>query len=106
MIINEGLRTGDLIDLVNNTLSIDEYFSKIDNKNIVVAFYLYDKDPALDLMQFIDKSEISILDADISTAPDPDGSYIVFVEFERTTEFPKRLINLLDSIKVLTSIDN
>lgn len=106
MNLNEGLQTGDLTDLVLPIISIDEYESKIDDDNIVVAFYVKDKEPAADLARFISKSEIDILDAEVSPVPNSEGYYLVFVEFIRNKEFIISIVSLVDSMYSLTEVDS
>ena len=102
----EGLKEGDLEDLVLPLVSIDEYESKLDDDSIVVAFFVLDRDPAQDLNRFIQKGAASILDTDVSPAPDEDGYYMVFVEFLRDQNTPEKIVSTLESINGLTNIKN
>ena len=100
------LRPEDLEHLVLPVISIDEYFSKIDDRRcIVVGFYVLDKSPATDLCVFIEKSNVKTLDVEVSPAPTPDGYYIVFVELDRAKSFTERLLDLLNQVNNLTVID-
>ena len=100
----EGLQVGDLKNLVQPLISIDEYESKLgdDSQIIVVAFFVDDQDPASDLSRFIEKGDIPVLDSEVSPAPNEDGLYLVFVEVPREPEFPKLLMRLVASISGLT----
>lgn len=100
----EGLIEGDLEGLVLPLISLDEFETKLDDEAIVVAFFVQDRDPANDLNRFIQKGAISILDTDVSPAPNEDGYYLVFVELERNAELSKRLLDLLSSLTGLTGI--
>lgn len=102
MNIFEGLKIGDLKNLVSPTISVDEYNSKLDDTAIVVGFYISFKDPAEDLNRFIQKSPQDIIDTDISPAPDEDGNYMVFVELPRDNEFPDQLFSITNSLSSLT----
>lgn len=102
----EGLKENDLEELVLPMISIDEYESKLDDDSIVVAFYILDRDPSQDLNRFIQKGASAILDTDVSPAPNEDGYYVVFVEFLRDADFPKKLLDTLDSLKGLTGISS
>lgn len=104
--LTEGLRTGDLKDLVLPTVSVDEYQSKIEDDGLVVAVKVDDEEPGKDLVRFIEKSDISILDAEVSPGPDPDGYFYVFVEFVRGKDFPKEFQRMLKQISNLTGIEN
>jgi hypothetical protein len=102
----EGLKEGDLEDLVLPLISVDEYESKLDDDSVVVAFYVMDRDPAQDLNRFVQKGASAILDTDVSPAPNEDGYYMVFVELLRDENMPKKLMNTLESLSGLTGIQN
>ena len=105
--LEEGLKQGDLEGMVLPMLSIDEFDSKIDNKTvIVVSFYSFEEDPAHDLSNFIERSPTQVMDTDVSPAPSKEGYYLTFVEFKRNTQFPQRLIKILDEVSKLTNINN
>lgn len=100
----EGLKEGDLAELVLPMVSIDEYESKLDDDSIVVAFYVGDRDPAQDLNRFIQKGAVNVLDTDVSPAPNEDGYYMVFVEFLRDANFPKKLVDTTEALSGLTGL--
>lgn len=99
-----GLRTNDLIDLVMNTFEIDAYKSKMgdDSDIVVLSFTVAEEAPAKDLVNFIEKGYNFVLDADVSTGEQDDGTYRVFVEMEREEDVPKNIIELMDGVKKLT----
>jgi len=100
----EGLKEGDLEDLVLPLVSIDEYESKLDDDSIVIAFFVKDKEPAQDLNRFIQKGAVDILDTDVSPAPTEEGNFMVFVELLRDDEFPAKCLDLVSSLDGLTSL--
>jgi len=102
----EGLKEGDLEDLVLPLVSIDEYESKLDDDSIVMAFFVKDKDPAQDLNRFIQKGAVDILDTDVSPAPTEEGNFMVFVELLRDQEFPQKCLDLVSSLDGLTGLDD
>lgn len=104
--LDEGLRAGDLEDLVLPLLSIDEFESKIDPKAIVVGFYVNDHDAAIDLNRFIQKSPVDILDCDISPAPDQHGYYMVFVEVLGNARLADNIAAVVAEVAALTNIDH
>ena len=104
--IIEGLKENDLENLVLNIISIDEYESKIDDTAIVIGFYISYKDPAKDLNKFIQKTNIDIIDTDVSPAPTEDGYYIVFVEVERDNDLYDNIISLANNINNLADISD
>jgi hypothetical protein len=104
--LNEGLEKGDLARLVSSKVTIDEYKSKIgkDEEIIVLAFKVQGKNPALDLVNFIEKSYDWVLDADASSGELDDGDYLIFVEMDREEEAAANIIQLLEDLVNLTDI--
>jgi hypothetical protein len=101
-----GLRDEDLIDMVDHIFEIDSYASKMgDDKNIVtLSFSVRTKAPADDLMSFIERGYPFVLDSDVTTGEQSDGTYKVFVEIERNKEVPEQIVELIDGVSKLTSI--
>lgn len=106
--ITEGLHHGDLKYFVEPIITIDQYKSKMgkDEDIIVLAFRAKDKNPAIDLMEFIEKGYPFVLDADISPGEERSGYYSVFVELERNKSVPRQLDQLLNGVSRLTSISD
>ena len=104
--LSEGLRSGDLSQLVSDKITIDQYKSKMgrDEDVAVIAFRVEDKFPAIDLMEFIEKGYPDILDADMSAGEESTGDYAVFVELERNDKLPKVLLDLLQGVGQLCDI--
>jgi hypothetical protein len=102
--LNEGLEGGDLKRLVHPELHIDEFKSKLgkDEDVAVVSFKINSKEPALDLVSFCEKGYDFIIDADISSGEMNDGSYVVFVEIERSKELPKQIMVMMEDIMNVT----
>jgi hypothetical protein len=103
--INEGLINGDLRGLVDSILMIDQYKPKIgeDGDTVTVAFTVRYDEPAKDLSNFIQTSDIDHLDVDASESMDENGNYQVFVEFERNRGLYNGIRLLLDMIDKVTS---
>jgi hypothetical protein len=100
----EGLRANDLKGFVREVFTLDQYRSKMgeDQDVIVVGFTVNEKEPAADLMEFIEKGYPFVLDADVSSGEERDGKYQVFVEIERNKQFPSKLKDLLSGVSRLT----
>lgn len=105
MQINEkALRPNVLKDLIYDIISVDEYTPKIGEDNIVLQFQVYDNyDAAYDLSSFIERAPVKVLDTEAVDIPNVDGRYDVFVEFERTAEFPVQFIKLLELLENICS---
>lgn len=109
MNLNEdSLQANDLRDLVKHVFEIDNYRSKMgEDKDIVVmSFTVESKDPADDLVNFIEKGYNFVLDADMTPGELDDGKYRVFVELRRTSKLGEEIENMLYGIGKLTGIDN
>lgn len=103
----EGLEYGDLARLVHPELHADEFKSKMgeDKDIVVISFKVTDKEPALDLVNFIEKSYDWVLDADASAGELDDGDFLVFAELERTPEVADNIMEMIGDIINLTDQD-
>jgi len=100
----EGLEQGDLGRLIHPELHVDEFKSKLgdDQDVIVLSFKVDSKEPANDLVAFIEKGYDWVIDADISSGEMDDGSYIVFVELDRDKSAPENIMDLMEDLMNLT----
>jgi len=103
-----GLRQGDLRDMMHNVFEIDSFASKMgaDKDIVTVSFSLKEKAPANDLMEFIEKGYEFVLDADVTTGEQSDGTYKVFVELPRDRKVHENILELIDGVKKLSEIEN
>ena len=106
--LNEGLLAGDLKFLVDNIFEVDSYASKMgeDKDIVVISFTVNSKDPADDLVEFVENGYDFVLDADISPGELSDGKYKVFVEIERNQRIPEQVLELLNGVSNLTEIND
>lgn len=97
--LNENIKHNDLEDLISNVVSIDQFKSKLgdDDKVVVIAFEISDKDPAQDLSQFLETGH-DALDVDISPGPNDEGKYKVFIELERNQKLFSRIEKILNDV--------
>jgi len=105
--IFEGLRPGDLEDLVLPEITVDDFEPKSGSPEnvVVVSFYVKDLDPAQDLASFIERGAHNILDTEVSPSPDEEGNYLVFVEMHRDETLTDSFMKVLEDIKKVVSID-
>jgi translation initiation factor IF-2 len=96
----EGLEQGDLKRLVHSELHIDEFKSKLgDDADVcVISFKVSGKEPARDLVNFIEKGYDWVIDADVSSGEMDDGDYIVFVEGDRDGKIAERIVEMMHDI--------
>lgn len=105
-IIKEGLFENDLMGLVLPLISVYEYEPKIEEDAIVIAFYVKEAPAAEDLSVFIEKSAIKgIIDCEVSSAPDEDGHYLVFVEMSKDIT-ATTIMDVVKLIKYLCDVKN
>jgi len=107
-IINEGLRPKDLENLVFPIFEVDSFKSKMgeDPDVCVISFYVKERQPARDMMEFIEKGFNFVLDADVSSGENNKGDYHVFVELNRTPKIVKQIEDVIYGLKKLTGIDS
>ena len=101
----EGLEQGDLARLIHPELHIDEFKSKLgdDCDVIVLSFKVDSKQPANDLVAFVEKGYSWVLDADVSSGEMDDGSYIVFVELDREEAATDNIMDLMTDLMNVTN---
>lgn len=102
-----GLNAGDLQDLVDNTVEIDAYSSKMgEDKNIItLSFDVKSEPPAKDLVRFLEAGYDYILDAAVSSGEQDNGFFKVFVEIPRNKKSPENIFDIINDIKKLTKED-
>ena len=107
MQINEGLKAGDLEDVVNKRFSVDRYASKMgDDRNIMVlAFTVDGVEPAKDLERFAETGYKEVLDADATPGTVSGGKHRVFIEFARVETVDQHITKFLEDLKKLTNIE-
>ena len=105
--LNEGSQAGDLDYLINNKIHFDEYDSKMGKSESVVtaSFKVKQREPALDLVRFLENGYDWILDADVSTGEIQDGEFLVFLEMQRTPKMYDNIVEMMDDLRYLTNIE-
>ena len=107
ILVNEGLKAGDLEGVVSNRFSVDQYKSKMgDDKNIMVlAFSVDGHEPAKDMERFAEAGYKEVLDADATPGTLEDGKHRVFIEFARVEQVDQHIYKFLEDLKKLTNIE-
>lgn len=102
-----GLYQGDLRNLVHDVFEIDTYKSKMgdDHDIVTLSFEVSDKEPANDLVQFIESGYEFVLDADATEGEQQNGKYKVFVELERGRKSVEHILEIIDGIGKLANIE-
>jgi len=102
--LNEALEAQDLAGRVSKKIHIDEFSSKMgdDSDVIVTTFKVFGKQPANDLERFLERGYSWILDAETSPGEIAKDEYLVFVECERRSWYPQKLMSLIGDLTNLT----
>lgn len=105
--ISEGLEFEDMRGLVSNQIDIDRHKPKIGTEEdiVVVAFTVTYDEPARELSNFIETGDFEHLDVEASSVPNQDGTYNVFIEFQRDHDLFEKLQTMLNDIDQITSRD-
>lgn len=105
-ILNEGLEYHDLEGQMLPTVTVDEYAAHMGNDSEIVtlAFTVKSEAAANDLVDWFERGYDWVLDAQVSEGEVKPGQYLVFVEMNRRSSVPKRIIELLDDLETLTAI--
>jgi hypothetical protein len=105
-ILNEGLDYHDLEGIVIPRVTIDEYAAQMgkDSEIVTLAFIVKNKQAGEDLSDWFERGYDFVLDAQVSDGELSSGTYLVFVEMNRRTTVPERIITLLDDLETLTDI--
>lgn len=103
-----SLHANDLKYMMLDTFDIDNYQSKMgsDSDVVTLAFSLKEKDPANDLVKFLEGGYPFILDADVSPGELHDGMYKVFVEIERDRNIADHINEMLDGVRKISGVNN
>ena len=105
-ILNEGLDYHDLEGIVIPRLTVDEYAAQMgkDSEIVTLAFIVKNKQAGEDLSDWFERGYDFVLDAQVSDGELTSGKYLVFVEMNRRTTVPERIVTLLDDLETLTDI--
>jgi hypothetical protein len=105
-ILNEGLDYHDLEGIMTPTVTVDEYAAKMgkDSEIVTLSFIVNNKQAGSDLSDWFERGYDFVLDAQVSDGELSSGKYLVFVEMNRRTSVPERIIKLIEDLKTLTDI--
>ena len=105
-ILSEGLDYHDLEGQLKPVVSVDEYAAKAGNDADIVtlAFIVNSKLAGSDLVEWFEKGYEWVLDASVSDGEIAPGKYVVFVEMNRRSTVPGRIVELLHDLETLTDM--
>jgi len=102
----EGFDHKDLENQVMPTISVDEYSAKMgsDDEIVTLAFTVKGELASNDLVSWFERGYSWVLDAQVSEGEITFGKYLVFVELDRRSKVPERIVELVEDLQTLTSI--
>lgn len=105
-IINEGLDFHDMEGQIDPTVTVDEYVAKMgkDKDIVTITFVVKSEQCAKDLVDWFERGYDFVLDASVSEGEYEVGKWLVFVEMNRRSTVPSRIIELLSDLKTLTNL--
>jgi hypothetical protein len=103
-ILNEGLNYLDMEGQVSDKITVDEYAAKVgsDNDIVTITFAVHSKLAGKDLVTWFERGYDWVLDASLSDGEIEPNKWLVFVELDRRSTVPKRIITLLSDLGTLT----
>ena len=107
MRLREGLEQGDLKRLVHTEMHVDDFKSKLgrDEDVVVISLKVTGKEPAADIVNFVEKGYEWVIDADVSSGEMDDGDYIVFIECDRDPTVAANVMAMMADLMNLTEQD-
>jgi hypothetical protein len=105
-ILKESLEYHDMKGQVDPVLSIDEYAAKIgpDHEIVTLSFVVKSKLVGEDLVSWFERGYDFVLDASVSDGELEHGKFLVFVELDRRSKVPTRVMLMLKELETLTDI--
>lgn len=105
-IINEGLNYHDLEGQIEPIITVDEYEAKMgeDSEIVTLAFTVNGEGVGNDLVDWFEHGYDWVLDAQVSDGEVSPRKYLVFIEMNRRSKVPERIIEMLSDLQTLTNI--
>lgn len=96
----------DLEGQLKDIITVDEYAAKMgpDHEIVTLTFITNSKLAAEDLVTWFERGYDFVLDASVSEGEIEPGKWLVFVELQRRSKVPERIINLLSDLETLTGL--
>ena len=96
-ILNEGLDYLDMVGQIDPKISVDEYEAKNgkDSDIVTIAFTVNSEAAGNDLVDWFERGYDWIVDASLSEGEISPGKSLVFVELNRRSTVPLKIVELL-----------
>jgi hypothetical protein len=105
-VLVEGLDHLDFENQIIPTVSVDEYEARSGENDEIITFSFIVKGKAIgeDLCDWIIKGYDYVNDCEVSEGELMANRFVVFVETNRRSKAPERLLEILDDLKTLTGL--
>jgi hypothetical protein len=105
-VLVEGLDHLDFENQIIPIVSVDEYEARSGDNDEIITFSFIVKGKAIgeDLCDWLIKGYDYINDAEVSEGELMANRFVVFVETNRRSKSPERLVEILDDLKTLTGL--
>lgn len=106
ILITEGLDFEDMAGQIIPEVSVDEYQAKIgkDSDIVTLAFIVKSEQVGEDLVNWFERGYDFVLDSKVSDGEIENSNWLVFVEMNRRSTVPSRIVELLKDLKTLTGL--
>lgn len=96
----------DMKEQISDVITVDEYAAKMgsDKDIVTVTFITNSKLAADDLVSWFERGYDWVIDASVSDGELEPGKWLVFVEMERRSKVPNRIVTLLSDLETLTDL--
>lgn len=104
--LNEALDYRDFEGEVIPKITVDEYAAKMgkDKDVVTVTFFVKSKLCGKDMCNWFEGGYDYVLDAAVSTGEVANDEWLVFVEMDRRSSVPNRIVELLEDLEPLTGL--
>ena len=105
-ILTEGFDYKDLEGQLDPTITVDEYAANMgdDDEIVTLAFTVKGQQAAEDMVDWFERGYDYVLDAEVSDGQVSKGKYLVFVEMNRRTTVPERIVEMIEDLETLTQL--
>ena len=106
ILITEGLDFEDMEGQIDPIVTVDEYKAKMgkDSDIVTLAFIVKSEQVGEDLVNWFERGYDYVLDAKVSDGEIEPDKWLVFVEMNRRSTVPARIVELLSDLKTLTKL--
>ena len=105
-ILTEGFDFKDLVGQIDPTITVDEYAANMgdDDEIVTLAFTVKGQQASEDLVDWFERGYDFVLDSEVSDGQVSKGKYLVFVEMNRRTTVPERIVEIIEDMETLTQL--